>query len=87
MMFSLDVLGQFCKYGQHIIAHLCMWVSRGGTIRQYWATNIMHLWWLWVGKVHCTVCTLSWGWHGPEPARWGANNGMHTAHCTLLTAL
>ena len=67
---------------------MCMWARRGGTIGQYWATNIMHLWWVWVGsKVHCTVCTLSWGWHGPEPARWGANNGMHTAHCTLYTAL
>ena len=31
-----------------------------------------------LGRVRCTVCTKSWGWHGPKPARWGANNGMHT---------
>ena len=35
----------------------------------------------WVGRVQSTV---SWGWHGPEPARWGANNGMHTLHCTVM---
>ena len=51
------------------------------------ATAIMDLWVGWgtgycsLGTGHwtrCTVFSMSWGPHGPEPALWGANNGMHT---------
>ena len=49
MMFLLDVFGQFCSYLQQMIAHLWMWVRRGGTVWQFWATNNMQLLWVWVG--------------------------------------
>ena len=36
-------------------------------------------WLLFTGHwARCTVFSMSWGPHGPEPALWGANNGMHT---------
>ena len=53
-------------------------------------------WLLFTGHwARCTVFSMSWGPHGPEPALWGANNGMHTTlHnvqwtdiCTNLTLL
>ena len=37
----------------------------------YWLLFTVH----WA---RCTVFSMSWGPHGPEPALWGANNGMHT---------
>ena len=49
MMFLLDVFCQFCSYLQQMIAHLWMWVRRGGTVWQFWATNNMQLLWVWVG--------------------------------------